>query len=84
MRTNVSLVISGAVGNPFPGVQVAIGKPDIQNHNKYNIIATGNSTRTTVSKGNKLLEYLFLSPLKIFLVGNFPSHIQVFFSSPGL
>ena len=79
MRTNVSLVISGAVGNPFPGVQVAIGKPDIQNRNKYDIIATGNSTRTTVSKGNKLLEYLFLSPLKIFLVGNFPSHVQGFF-----
>ena len=47
-----SFDLSGAVGNPFPDVQVAIGKPDMNNPNEYAILATGNSSQTSVSNGN--------------------------------
>ncbi|CAC5396298.1 ACSF3 [Mytilus coruscus] len=43
--------IPGAVGNPFPGVRVAISKPNVYSTNSYDVIAKGNSTTTNVTKG---------------------------------
>ncbi|XP_063441220.1 malonate--CoA ligase ACSF3, mitochondrial-like isoform X1 [Mytilus trossulus] len=43
--------IPGAVGHPFPGVRVAISKPNVYSTNSYDVIAKGNSTNTNVTKG---------------------------------
>ena len=44
-------VSSGAVGKPFPTVEVCIGKPNVYSKNGYDIIALGNGKRTTIKDG---------------------------------
>ena len=46
------ILFLGAVGHPFPGVRVAISKPNVYSTNSYDVIAKGNSTNTNVTKGN--------------------------------
>ena len=42
---------SGAVGKPFPTVEVCVAKPNVYNKNGYDVIALGNAQRTTVKDG---------------------------------
>ena len=44
-------VKTGAVGNPFPGVEVCISKPNVYTKAGYDVIAQGNSLNTVVTKG---------------------------------
>ncbi len=41
----------GAVGTPFPGVEVAIGKANAYTKSGYDIITQGNSRKTKVLPG---------------------------------
>ncbi|XP_076470595.1 malonate--CoA ligase ACSF3, mitochondrial-like isoform X2 [Babylonia areolata] len=45
--------IAGCVGKPFPSVEVRIAKPNVYAKNGYDVIATGNAKRTTVTPGQE-------------------------------
>ncbi|XP_064640453.1 malonate--CoA ligase ACSF3, mitochondrial-like [Lineus longissimus] len=45
--------VPGAVGFPFPGVEVLIAEPDVSAENGYNVVAQGSSRSTKVTPGKE-------------------------------
>jgi len=50
-RTVVCSCFLGSVGKPFPNVEVCIAKPNVYVPTGYDVVARGNSVRTTVTPG---------------------------------
>ena len=45
------VLCTGAVGQPFPYVEVAIVKPNVYGKYGYDLLAQGNHRKTVVTKG---------------------------------
>jgi hypothetical protein len=49
-----TFLFAGAVGLPFPGVEVLIAQPDVYAKNGYNVVAQGSSRSAKVTPGKNL------------------------------